>query len=68
MYTQPGLAQGSCQTLVSSESDGLTWTAYQDGAQPMPTGAYRMRFEPKHRVIYSANGGAGLYALKVLDP
>jgi len=68
LYTQPGLAQGTCQTLVSSETDGQTWTEYQDGTQWLPTGALRMRFEPTNRIIYSANGGAGFYALKVLDP
>ena len=68
MYTQPGLADGTCQTLVSSETDGETWVQYQGGTQPVRTGSYRMRFDPTNRILYSANGGAGLYALKVLDP
>jgi len=65
---EPGLASGTCQTLVTAESDGQTWAEYRDGSQSQPTGAVRMPFDPVNRIIYSANGGAGLFALKVIDP
>jgi hypothetical protein len=54
--------------FVSLESDGLTWTPYQGGAQTFPNGPYFMVFDSVDRILYSANWAAGLWALKVLDP
>ena len=53
---------------VSSESDGTQWTPYQGGAQKFGNGPYMMRFDPVNKILYSANWGAGLWALKVLAP
>jgi hypothetical protein len=54
--------------LSSPESDGIKWAPYQGGAQKFGNGPYTMRFDPINRIMYSANWGAGFWALKVLDP
>jgi hypothetical protein len=54
--------------LCSSEKDGLTWTTYQGGVQKFGNGPYLMKFDKKNRIMYSANWGAGMWALKVIDP
>jgi hypothetical protein len=52
--------------ITSPETDGLTWTPYQGGAQTFSDGPYSMAFDPVNRIIYSANWDAGFWALKVL--
>jgi hypothetical protein len=54
--------------LTSKESDGLTWTAYQGGAQKFGLGPFTMHFDKVNRIMYSANWVVGLWALKVIDP
>ncbi len=54
--------------LTSPESDGMTWTSYQGGAQKFIDGPFLMRFDSVNRIMYSANWDAGLWALKVLSP
>jgi hypothetical protein len=54
--------------LTSPESDGTKWAPYQGGAQKFGNGPYTMRFDAINRIMYSANWGAGFWALKVLDP
>jgi hypothetical protein len=54
--------------LTSPESDGSKWAPYQGGAQKFGNGPYMMHFDPINRIMYSANWGAGFWALKVLDP
>jgi hypothetical protein len=54
--------------LVSPERDGLNWTKYEGGAQKFLNGPYTMAFDPIHRIIYSANWVAGVWALKVKEP
>jgi hypothetical protein len=53
---------------TSAESDGLTWTPYQSGAQHFDNGPFTMRFDKINRIMYSANWNAGIWALKVIDP
>ena len=50
---------------TSPESDGLTWTPYQGGAQTFTTDPFEMFFDSTNRIMYSANW-EGLFALKVL--
>ncbi|HEX7668973.1 MAG TPA: hypothetical protein VF395_05300 [Polyangiaceae bacterium] len=52
--------------VTSPETDGVTWTPYREGAQKFTDGPCSMRFDPVNRILYSANWGAGLWALKVL--
>jgi hypothetical protein len=51
---------------ASPETDGLTWTAYQGGAQKFDNGPATMIFDRGDRIMYSANWTAGLWALEVL--
>jgi hypothetical protein len=51
--------------LVSPESDGLTWTPYEDGKQKFDNGPYTMRFDKQNGILYAACWNAGLWALKV---
>jgi hypothetical protein len=61
-----GNGTGSDQPyLTSAESDGVTWTPYQAGAQKFSDGPYQMTFDAVSRIIYSANWCAGVWALKV---
>jgi photosystem II stability/assembly factor-like uncharacterized protein len=70
MYTaraNTGDSTGAEDTyLVSDESDGTNWTAYN--GQMFRNGPYRMAFEPKNKIIYSANWNSGVWALKVVAP
>jgi hypothetical protein len=69
LYTNPSFATtGAYQNkpfYVSPETDGTTWTQYKGGAQPIPNGPYRMRFDKVNRIMYTANWDSGLWALKV---
>jgi hypothetical protein len=51
---------------TSLETDGLTWTPYQGGAQNFDNGPFTMHFDKVNRIMYSANWDAGLWALAVL--
>jgi photosystem II stability/assembly factor-like uncharacterized protein len=68
LYTQLGNTGGNGtgkdqSYIVSPEGDGKTWTTYND--QTFADGPYRMTFDAKNRIIYSANWNAGVWALKV---
>ncbi|MEO7424606.1 MAG: hypothetical protein ABI036_05420 [Fibrobacteria bacterium] len=52
--------------FVSPESDGLTWTAYQGGAQTFDSEPFEMFYDSANGIMYSANW-EGLYALKVIS-
>jgi photosystem II stability/assembly factor-like uncharacterized protein len=52
--------------LVSPEEDGTNWAPYND--QKFSDGPYRMAFDSKNRIIYSANWNEGVLALKVINP
>jgi photosystem II stability/assembly factor-like uncharacterized protein len=49
---------------TSPENDGTHWTPYAGGALPS-NGASEIRFDPVNRIMYSANGTAGIWAVKV---
>lgn len=71
LYGQPANTGWNTTTpqpyFSSPESDGVTWTAYQGGAQTFRDGPNVMRFDSVNRILYSANWRAGLWALKVLN-
>lgn len=64
-YTGTNSGQGAQPFYSSPESDGLTWTKFNGGTQTFMDGPYQMRFDPVHRIMYSANWASGLWALKV---
>jgi hypothetical protein len=72
LYTSPaytGSNGGSPLPFYSSpESDGLTWAQYQSGAQQYSDGPYVMRYDAANGILYSANWGAGVLALKETGP
>lgn len=53
--------------FTSPESDGLTWTPYQGGAQTFGNGPNGLRLNPTTRVLYAADWDAGFWALRVVD-
>jgi photosystem II stability/assembly factor-like uncharacterized protein len=67
-YTGDNAGRGPQPYYVSSETDGLTWNPYQNGAQTFNDGPYIMRFDSSNGIMYSANWKDGLWALKVLPP
>jgi hypothetical protein len=79
LYTCPSYANteptgsgiGPQPFFVSPESDGLHWTAYKPttaAAQTFNNGPAYMMFDSMNRIMYAANWGFGLWALKVVDP
>jgi hypothetical protein len=65
-FTGDNGGQGLKPYMTSLESDGSTWTQYND--QTFSDGPFIMRFDAINRVMYSANWDAGLWALEVVDP
>jgi photosystem II stability/assembly factor-like uncharacterized protein len=67
LYTQLGNTGGNTvgdqPYLTSPESDGVTWSDFS--SQKFSDGPYRMAFDAKNRIVYSANWNAGVWALKV---
>jgi hypothetical protein len=58
--------QGSAGPFyVSAETDGLTWSAYQGGAQSLNDGPFEMTFDAENGILYASNWTAGMWALKV---
>jgi hypothetical protein len=51
--------------FTSPENDGLTWTAYQEGAQKFAAEPFEMAYDPAHHILYSASWSEGLLALKI---
>jgi hypothetical protein len=52
--------------FVSSEADGINWTAYRNGTQTFSKEPFEMAYDSVNAIVYSANWD-GLFALKV-DP
>jgi photosystem II stability/assembly factor-like uncharacterized protein len=50
---------------TSPETDGVTWTPFKGGAQTFADGPFEMAFDSTHHIMYAANWGVGLWALKV---
>jgi len=61
-----GLAStGSQPYYISRESDGVTWTPQNNGAQTFPNGPMNMVYDATNRIIYSSNWLAGVWKLNV---
>ena len=56
--------------VVTPESTGTTsaWSQYQGCAQTFNNGPFLMRYDAVNGIMYSANWGAGFWALKVIKP
>jgi hypothetical protein len=62
-----GYGGGNQPFLTSLETDGVTWSNFQGGAQTFTDGPYYMHYEPNSGIMYSANWAAGLLALQARD-
>jgi len=51
--------------FTSPESDGLTWSAFQGGAQKFSAEPFEMYYDAKNRIMYSASWSEGLLALNL---
>lgn len=69
LYTAPaytGTNAGVPQPFfTASEADGGPFTEYAGGVQEFIDGPYIMRFDSANRIMYGANWGAGLLAMKL---
>lgn len=63
LYTHTAYSGGTAPFSTSLESDGVTWTA--SGAEMFSDGPFEMAYDAKERIVYSANWGNGLLALKL---
>ena len=54
--------------VVSRESDGLTWTPHNNGAQTFGNGPINMVYDATNRIIYSSNWRAGVWKLALGTP
>lgn len=61
LYTAPGF--GPTSYFTSPEGDGATWTAFN--AQRFNSGPFEMALDHQNGVLYSANWGDGVWALKL---
>jgi photosystem II stability/assembly factor-like uncharacterized protein len=62
LYTAPGF--GPTSYFTSPEGEGTTWTPF-DMTQTFDAGPFEMALDRTHRILYSANWGEGLWALKL---
>ena len=51
--------------VTSLETDGVTWTPFNGGAQLFSDGPINMVFDPVNRIVYSSNWRAGVWRLKL---
>jgi len=65
LYTHPAYGFGAQPFMCSPESDGTTWSPCNGGTQMFTDGPFEMAFDAKQRILYSANWGNGLLAMKV---
>jgi hypothetical protein len=49
-------------------TDGVHWTPYQNGAQTFSDGPTKYDFDETNRILYASSWGAGVWALRVIDP
>ena len=63
LYT--GCTNGKNPFFTSPETDGTAWKPYRDGAQKFSAEPFEMWFDAANRIMYSANWGEGLLALKI---
>ena len=50
---------------IARESDGVTWTVQNNGAQTFSDGPMNMVYDANNRIIYSSNWRAGVWKLNV---
>ena len=62
LYTAPGFGPTTFFTAPEG-GDGMTWTPL--GTQQFDSGPFEMAVDRKNGILYSANWGAGLWALKL---
>lgn len=65
LYAHQAYAGGAATFFTSPETDGMTWTPYNGGAQKFTDGPFEMAFDVANGILYSANWGNGILALKV---
>ena len=66
LYTAPAYSQGMHAMYTSPETDGLTWTAYNGGAQKFDgSGPFEMTFDSVNGILYASMWFQGVWALKV---
>lgn len=63
LYSHSAYLLGSQPFSSSLESDGVTWAPLN--ADALSDGPFEMAFDAKQGIVYSANWGNGLLALKV---
>lgn len=63
LYT--GCTNGKNPFFTSPEGDGLTWKAYQGGAQKFSAEPFEMWYDSANRIMYAASWHEGLLALKI---
>ncbi len=51
--------------FTSPEKDGVTWTAYGNGAQTFSEEPFEMGYDAANHILYSASWSEGLLALKI---
>lgn len=56
---------GATPFSTSPESDGLTWTQQPTSAGTFTDGPFEVAFDSTNRILYAANWGNGVLALKV---
>jgi len=64
-YTGTNGTSTSYPYSTSPEADGLNWTVYNGGGQTFINGPGQQVFDKANRIMYSANGSAGILALKI---
>jgi photosystem II stability/assembly factor-like uncharacterized protein len=62
LYTAPGF--GPTSYFTSAEGEGTTWTPFNT-TQLFDSGPFEMALDRTHGILYSANWGDGLWALKL---
>jgi hypothetical protein len=62
LYTAPGF--GPTSYFTSPEGEGTTWTPFNT-TQQFSAGPFEMALDRTHGILYSANWGEGLWALKL---
>jgi hypothetical protein len=62
LYTAPGF--GPTSYFTSAEGEGTTWTPFNT-TQQFDSGPFEMALDRTNGILYSANWGEGLWALKV---
>lgn len=63
LYTHSAYLSGEGPFYTSAEADGVNWAPF--GEQKLSDGPFEMALDTKEHILYSANWGNGLLAMKV---